>query len=317
MARCRAAARGIQQWGLSAERREAFGMEDDVTSRGKVLVAGATGVIGRRLVPLLLAAGYEVVGTTRDPSKADQLLRLGAGAVVVDAFGRDGLLAALEAARPHAVIHQLTDLRERDLAANARLRIEGTRNLVDAASAVGVRRMVAQSIAFAYAPGDGPAREKDPLDVDAPSPRRETVLGVQALEQAVLDLPEGVVLRYGLLYGPGTWFASDGPVADQVRRGERAATDGVASFIHAEDAAQAALQALSWPPGVVNVVDDEPAPGRAWLPVYAAALGAPEPPVRSGSDRGERGASNAKARLELGWNPRYPSWRDGFRLALG
>lgn len=177
--------------------------------------------------------------------------------------------------------------------------------------------MVAQSIAFAYAPGDGPAREEEPPDVAAPPPRRDTVLGVWALEQAVAELPVGVVLRYGLLYGPGTWNAPDGPVADQVRRRERPATDGVASFVHVEDAARAALAALAWPPGPVNVVDDDPAPGTVWLPVYAAAIGAPPPPVRAGAARGERGASNARARQELGWAPLYPTWREGFRVALG
>lgn len=283
----------------------------------KVFVAGATGVVGRRLLPLLVAEGHEVVGTTRDPTKAGLVRGLGARPVVLDAFDRDGVLAAVSAERPEVVVHQLTDLARWDLAANARLRVQGTRNLVAAARAAGVRRMVAQSIAFAYAPGDGPAREEEPLDLAAPPPRRDTVLGVRALEQAVAELPVGVVLRYGLLYGPGTWNAKDGPVADQVRRGERPATDGVASFVHVEDAARAVLPALAWPPGPVNVVDDDPAPGTAWLPVYAAAIGAPPPPVRRGSERGERGAANTKARRELGWAPRYPTWREGFRVALG
>lgn len=282
-----------------------------------IFVAGATGVVGRQLVPLLVAEGCEVVGMTRDPSKAGLLRRLGARPVVLNAFDRDGVFAAVRAQRPDIVVHQLTDLSRWDLAANARLRVEGTRNLVDAALASGVRKMVAQSIAFAYAPGDGPAREEDPLDVDAPPPRHDTVLGVRALEQAVAEMPVGVVVRYGQLYGPGTWNAEDGPRADLVRRGEQPATDGVTSFVHVEDAARAALAALAWPPGPVNVVDDEPAPGTAWLPVYAAAIGAPPPPVRRGSERGERGAANVKARQELGWEPRYPSWREGFQLALG
>jgi nucleoside-diphosphate-sugar epimerase len=129
-------------------------------------------------------------------------------------------------------------------------------------------------------------------------------------------LPESVVLRYGLLYGPGTWYAVDGEVAEQVRCGDRRVSAGVASFVHVLDAARAAHFALDWPPGTVNVVDDEPAPGTSWLPVFAAAVGAPPPPIGEGAERGERGASNAKARQVLGWQPLYPSWREGFRVAL-
>jgi nucleoside-diphosphate-sugar epimerase len=278
----------------------------------KVFLAGATGVIGRRLIPLLVASGHEVVGTTRTAEKCEMLQRLGASPVIVDALDRDNLAAVLREARPDLVIHQLTDLSARDLAANARLRIEGTRNLVDAARAVGVRRFIAQSISWTYIPGDGPADESVPLDSEAPMPRRATVEGVEALEQAVGEMEEGVVLRYGLLYGPGTWYAPDGSVADQVRRGQVSADDGITSFIHVDDAARAALLALDWPRGVVNVVDDEPAAGTVWLPVYAATLDAPAPPVTTGQARGARGATNAKARQMLNWQPLYPSWREGF-----
>jgi nucleoside-diphosphate-sugar epimerase len=285
--------------------------------RLKILLAGATGVIGRALVPRLLKDGHEVVGTTRSTEKAQLVRALGARPIVVDVFDRDVLALAVRTERPEAIIHQLTDLGAFDLAANARLRVAGTRNLVDAARAAGVRRMVAQSIAFVYGPGAGPAREDEPLDLGAPPPRNETVAGVQALEQAVSGLPEGVILRYGTLYGPGTWFAQDGAIARQVRRGEVPASDGVTSFVHVADAARAALLALGWPPGVVNLVDDEPALGKVWLPTYAALLGAPPPPVRDGSNRGERGASNAKAHQLRGWQPLYSSWREGFRTALG
>jgi nucleoside-diphosphate-sugar epimerase len=289
----------------------------DASRNKRILVAGAAGVIGRSLVPLLVGAGYDVVGTTRYPDKLDLLRSLGAQAIVVDALEREALSFALRASRPSIVIHQITDLSQRDLAANARVRIEGTRNLVDAARAVGVERMVAQSIAFAYVPGPGPATEEEPLDLDAPSPRRETAIGVQALEQTVGEMPEGVVLRYGILYGPGTWNTSTGPEADRIRRGEREATTGVISFVHVEDAARAALLAFDWEPGVVNVVDDEPAPATVWLPLFAKAIGAPPPPIGGEGNRGERGASNSKARTTLGWTPIYPTWREGFRTALG
>lgn len=278
----------------------------------KVFLAGATGVIGRRLIPLLVASGHEVVGTTRAAEKSEMLQRLGATPVIVDALDRDGLAAAVREARPDVVIHQLTDLSTYDFAANSRLRIEGTRNLVGAARAVGVRRMIAQSISWMSIPGDGPADESVPLDTEAPMPRRATVEAVAALENAVAEMEEGVVLRYGLLYGPGTWYAPDGSIADQVRRGEVTADDGITSFIHVDDAARAALLALDWPRGIINIVDDEPAAGTVWLPIYAATLDAPPPPVTTGQPRGMRGATSAKARQVLNWQPVYPSWREGF-----
>jgi len=281
----------------------------------KIVLAGATGAVGRPLVPMLMEAGHEVTAFTRDPAKADELRRLGARAAVVDVFDRDAVFAAVREARPEAVIHQLTSLAERNFADNTRIRTYGTRHLVDASLAAGVRRMVAQSISWAYAPGEGPAREEEPLDLDAPAPRSGTIRGVRALETAALDMPEAVVLRYGLFYGAGTWYAADGFVAEQVRRGELPATDGVSSFVHVDDAARAALLALDWPPGAVNVVDDEPAPGREWLPYYAELLGAPAPRLEPGSARGERGADNGKAK-RLGWRPVWTSWREGFRRTL-
>ncbi|HEX5414932.1 MAG TPA: NAD(P)-dependent oxidoreductase [Chloroflexota bacterium] len=278
----------------------------------KIFLAGATGVIGRSLIPMLINAGYEVAGTTRRAEAVELLRSLGAKPIVVDVLDRERLFRALETERPDVVIHQLTDLSTRDMRANARVRVEGTWNLVDAARAIGVRRMIAQSISFVYAPSEGPAREDEPLDLEAPPPRRAMVEAVASLERAVSELPEGVVLRYGSLYGPGTWYAPGGAFAEQARRGERAANEGITSFVHVADAARAALLALDWPAGIVNIVDDEPAPATAWLPVYAATLGAPPPPVASGAGRSERGASNAKARRELGWELLYPSWRVGF-----
>lgn len=274
----------------------------------RIFLAGATGAIGRALVPLLVSAGHDVAGTTRFPPKAAQIQSLGARPVVLDVFDRDAVFASIRAERPDAIIHQLTDLSAFDLAANARLRVTGTRNLVDAALVAGVHRVVAQSLAFVYAPGSDLAREEDPID---------DVAGVPALEAAVGEVSEGVILRYGSLYGPGTWYARDGLFADRVHRRELVATDGVTSFTHVADAARAALLALDWPDGTVNVVDDEPAAGKVWLPDYAAILGAPPPPVQDGSAPRERGASNAKARNLLGWEPLYATWRNGFRAALG
>ncbi len=282
----------------------------------KILLAGATGAIGRLLVPLLVAAGHEVAGTTRHAEKREQIAASGARPVVADALDREAMFAALRAERPDVVIHQFTDLRGRDFAGNSRLRIEGTRNLVDAALAAGVQRMIAQSIAWIYVPGQRPASEDEPLDLGASASRRATVAAVRTLEEAVAEMPVGVVLRYGVLYGPGTWYSRDGWFTERVRRGEVAATGGVTSFLHVADAAQAALQALDWPAGPLNIVDDEPAAGTDWLPLYASLVGAPPPPVKPGAEGWERGASNARAR-SLGWRPQYPTWREGFKEAVG
>ena len=284
-----------------------------------VFVAGATGVIGRRLVPLLRDHGHRVTAMTRRPEGGALVRSLGAEPAVADAYDRGALHAALAGARPDVVLHQLTDLRGGSGAANAALRAEGTRNVVDAARAAGVPRMVAQSIAWVYGPGDGPAGERVPLDLGAAEPRRTTVLGIAALEDAVREMPEWVLLRYGLLYGPGTWYASDGLRADEARAGRLAVDDDVSSFVHIDDAASAAVEALEWPSGIVNVCDDEPAPGRVWVPAFCAAVGAPAPaPPVADTARAPwaRGADNRRARRELGWTPRHPSWRTGFMAEL-
>ncbi len=276
----------------------------------RIFLAGATGVIGRQLVPLLRGAGHEVAGTTRKPERAEQLAAAGAEPVVVDVFDRDAIHEAVAAARPDVIMHKLTDLAEQDFAANARLRIEGTRNLVDAARAAGVERIVAQSIAWIYAPGDGPAAEDAPLDMDLPA-----IKGVMALEDAVAELPHWVVLRFGRLYGPGTWHAADGEHARLARAGEFPATQEWDALLHVADAATASLAALDWPTGPVNVVDDEPARGTDWVPVFCEAVGAPAPAVAEAAREG-RAVSNALARSR-GWEPRYPSWREGFRAPNG
>ncbi|MFJ4342337.1 NAD-dependent epimerase/dehydratase family protein [Streptomyces sp. NPDC088915] len=272
----------------------------------RVLVAGATGAVGRQLVPRLEAAGHEVVGISRR------------GPRPVDVLDAEAVRRAVAGVAPDAVVHQLTDLGGADGAANDRVRVEGTRNLVDAAREAGVGRIVAQSISWAHAPGDAPADESVPLDPAEELPRARVVAGVRALESAVAELPEAVVLRYGILYGPGTWYAPGGAVAaalagDPGARflGSTAADGSVSSFVHVGDAAEAAVRALEWPPGAYNVVDDEPAPGHAWLPVLAEALGVPAPGRTEGRVPWARGAANARARA-LGWAPARPSWRTGF-----
>lgn len=281
----------------------------------RVLVAGATGAIGRRLVPRIVAAGHEVAGMTRREGAVAALRAQGAGAVVADALDSGSVLAAVTSARPDVIVHQLTDLAGGSPAANAALRIHGTRNLVDAAKAAGVRRIVVQSIAWAYEPGDEPAGEDAALDVGAAPPRATTIEGVAALEGAARELPECVVLRYGLLYGPGTWYAPDGARTAAARAGSIPADDDVTSFVHVDDAAAAAVDALTWPSGVVNVCDDEPAAGREWVPAFCRAVGADPPPAGTAPRAGwARGASNRHLREDLAWTPRHPSWRTGLGL---
>lgn len=282
----------------------------------RILVAGASGVLGRRVVPRLVEAGHHVTGTTRHDDRVESLERVGARAAVVDAYDAPALARAVEAARPDLVMHLLTDLSEGSSDANARMRIDGTRNLIAAAHAAGVRRIVAQSIAWAYAPGATPAGETTPLDLDAGEPRSRTIDGVRALEQKVAELPEAVVLRFGVFYGADTWYSAEGFVGAKLLRGEAATSQGVTSFVHLDDAAAAAADAVDWPAGTFNVADDEPAAGAEWSALFAQTIGAPAPGPLPEAAPFERGADNDRARRERGWTPRYASWREGFRASL-
>ncbi|MFF2910797.1 NAD-dependent epimerase/dehydratase family protein [Paenibacillus sp. NPDC057934] len=282
----------------------------------KIFVAGSTGVIGRILLPKLVKAGHEVIGMTHNPEQQKTIEALGAKSIIADAFDPEGMIKVLRDIKPDVVIHQLTSLSNSSSADNARIRIEGTRNLVDAAKQAGVKKIIAQSISWAYKPGDSPATEEVSLDVQAPSPRKTTIDGIIALEEAVAEIPNHVILRYGTLYGPGTWYDRRDVMAEKALNSELQATNGVSSFVHVEDAANAALLALDWSTGTLNIVDDEPAPGTEWVPVYADALKAPAPEVQSGGSGWERGASNTKARKEYGWEPKFPTWRAGFSQAL-
>ncbi|GIT78515.1 dTDP-glucose 4,6-dehydratase [Leifsonia sp. LS1] len=276
----------------------------------KLFVAGASGVLGRAFLPLALAAGHEVVGMTRSERGEEAIRSLGATPMVADALDPGVVTRALSAAQPDAIVDLLTDLASGDSASNARLRVEGTRNLVDAARACHVETTIAESISWIYPSGAEAADEDTPLDLDAVEPRRTTVHAVAALEDAVRELPHAVVLRFGLLYGPGTWYAADGRYGDAARAGSLPATETAASFIHVDDAARAALLALEWPSGTWNIVDDEPAAGIEWTPVFAASVGGPAPQSRESGDVG-RPVSNARAKGR-GLVLRHPSWRAGF-----
>jgi len=304
-----------------------------------ILVAGATGALGAQLVPRLVAAGHDVTGMTR--GSQDEVRRLGARPVVADALDADAVGRAVGEVRPDVIVHQLTalsgslDLRhfERTFAQTNRLRIEGTDNLLAAARAAGVQRFVAQSYAgWPYARSGGPVKtEEDPLDPAPVGAMRSTLDAIRHLEDAVTGA-EGIVLRYGGFYGPGTSFTAGGESVDQIRGrkfpvvGDGA---GVWSFIHIEDAAAATVAAVErGRPGIYNIVDDEPARVAEWLPAAARAVGG-KPPRRVPRWIGRlvageaaavmmtevRGASNAKAKRELGWTPAYPSWREGFAAA--
>jgi nucleoside-diphosphate-sugar epimerase len=319
----------------------------------RVFVAGATGVLGRALVPQLVGRGHEVIGMTRSSSKQDLVRGLGARPVVVDALDPEAVAQAVGSSEPEVIVHELTalsgtpsarDMRHPERSPLAimtnRLRTEATDHLLDAGRAVGARRFIAQSFtAFRWARTGAPVlTEAEPLDPDPPGPLRPVLVGILHVERAVTSIEwgEGLVLRYGGFYGPGTAIsaAPDAPMAASLRKrwfpiiGDGG---GIWSHVHVEDAATATGLAVErGEPGIYNIVDDDPAPVREWLPALASALGA-KPPRRiprwlARLAAGEaatvmmtesHGSSNAKARRELGWEPRYPSWRQGFVHGLG
>jgi 2-alkyl-3-oxoalkanoate reductase len=311
----------------------------------KVFVAGASGAIGKRLVPVLVKAGHAVFGMTHSPVKAAAIRAAGAEPVIADALDAQAVMTSVKSAQPDAVIHELTAIPSRlnfrkvnrEFALTDRLRTEGTDNLLAAARAAGTRRFVAQSFAgWPYARQGGPVKtEKDPLDSDPPPALRRTLEAIRHLETAVLGAQgmQGVVLRYAGFYGPGTSLGEGGFILDDIRKRRFPIVgrgSGIWSFIHIHDAAQATVAALQrGAPGVYNIADDEPAPVSEWLPFLAAAIGAPGPrhvphflAKLFVGEQGVmmmtevRGVSNAKAKRELAWQPRWSSWRDGFRRGL-
>jgi nucleoside-diphosphate-sugar epimerase len=312
----------------------------------RVLVAGATGAVGRSLIPELERRGHEVFGTTRNMSKADVVIANGAQPVCMDGLDQAAVFETVRKLQPDAIVHQMTSLAntgslrnfDKVFALTNQLRTRGTEYLVAAARQAGTRHMIVQS--FTGWPnaraGSAVKTETDPLDPTPPVTMKRTLDSIRVLEQAVLSISDmhAVVLRYGAFYGPGTSIAAGGDIVEMVRRrrfpiiGNGA---GVWSFIHIDDVAAATAQALEGgPSGVYNIVDDEPAPVRVWLPELALILGA-RPPIyvpewvarllvgESGVSMMTRirGSSNEKARRLLGWSPIYSSWREGFRKELG
>jgi nucleoside-diphosphate-sugar epimerase len=306
----------------------------------RVLVAGDTGVIGRRLVPLLASAGHEVTGISRSPRPASGAAS-GIRHLSVDALDREAVVAAVRRVRPEAIVHVLTAIPAaldpkrlaRDFAATNRLRTEGTRTLLAAAEETGVSRVIAQSVAFGYDPGgEGLADEDAPLWRTPPAQFVPVLAALRELERLTTGAG-GLVLRFGHLYGPGSGYAADGSFVAQVRAGKVPLVGGgtaTFSFTHAHDAAAAIVAALDTDvTGVLNVVDDDPAAVHTWLPHLAHLLSAPEPArvpkalarLAAGSwgvafMTRLRGADNARARQRLDWRPRFGSWREGFAAEL-
>jgi nucleoside-diphosphate-sugar epimerase len=307
----------------------------------RVFVAGATGALGRHLVPGLVAAGHQVTAATRTPGKVAQLREAGAEPVVVDGLDREAVIAAVLAAAPEVIVHQMTALAgvrslrtpDKGFAATNELRTRGTDNLLAAAARAGTRRVIAQSNIATNERSGGPVKtEEDPLASEPPSPSSaRTLAAIKHVDRTVpLAAPEGIVLRYGGFYGPG---ASE-LLLDLVRKRQVPVIGGgtgISSFIEITDAAAATLAAVDrGAPGVYNVVDSDPAPVAEWLPYLAKVAGA-KPPLHLPAWVGRllagafvvaqmtswRGSSNEKARKELGWEPRYASWREGFRAWVG
>ena len=311
----------------------------------RIFFAGASGVIGRVLLPRLVEQGHHVSAVTRSPHKLDALEAAGAEPVLCDVLDAERLRELVVAARPEVVLQHLTDLPQ-DLnprklkqayEANNRVRGQGSANLVAAAEAAGARRYVAQNVSFLYRPA-GPAvlDEDAPLWTDAPEPYGAMIRLHVDMERRIIENPHfaGLVLRYGFWYGPGTTFASDGYSARQVRKRRYPIVGdggGLSQFVHVDDVAETTILAMTnGPPGAYNIADDDPAPMRQWLPEYARAIGARPPRhvpvwlarlVVGGFVTMQatvmRGVSNEKAKRELDWKPKYASWREGFRAARG
>ncbi len=302
----------------------------------RVFIAGATGVIGQYLVPGLISAGHDVTASTRSPAKASRLKDQGATPAIVDGLDRQAVLKAVTAAQPEVIIHQMTALTsmrsfrhfDKEFAVTNELRSQGTDYLLEAATQAGTRRFIAQSfVGWTNAREGGNVKtEEDPLDPHPLAVTASTLAAIRHLEEVVpKTVPEGLVLRYGILYGHG---ASDA-LLEAVRKRQLPLIGrgtGVWSFTEVTDAAATTVAAVSrGAPGIYNVVDDDPAPVAQWLPYLASCLGA-KPPLRAPAWLGRllggemtvsmmtevRGASNSKAKRELGWTPAYPSWRDGF-----
>ena len=276
----------------------------------KIFVTGATGLIGTKLTKRLIEEGYEVAGLTTSEKGKEKLDNAGVKAYIGNILEYDTIEKSIGDFKPDIIMNEITDLKQVDMSANTKVRIEGTRNLVEAAIKHDVPHIQSQSIAFVYEAGDTLATEETSLDYDASGDRKITVDGVEGLEKESARLNKHVILRYGLLYGPGTWYGKDGMIYNQFINGEVTMTDGVQSFIHIDDAVETAIQALNFESGIYNVADDEPVKGDDWAKWYANELNATPTLNIEPAAPFERGVTNKKFK-DQGGKLIYATWKDG------
>lgn len=276
----------------------------------KIFVTGATGLIGTKLTKRLIEEGYEVAGLTTSEKGKEKLDNAGVKAYIGNILEYDTIEKSIGDFKQDIIMNEITDLKQVDMSANTKVRIEGTRNLVEAAIKHDVPHIQSQSIAFVYEAGDTLATEETSLDYDASGDRKITVDGVEGLEKESARLNKHVILRYGLLYGPGTWYGKDGMIYNQFINGEVTMTDGVQSFIHIDDAVETAIQALNFESGIYNVADDEPVKGDDWAKWYSNELNVTPTLNIEPAAPFERGVTNKKFK-DQGGKLIYSTWKDG------
>lgn len=276
----------------------------------KIFVTGATGLIGTKLTKRLIEEGYEVAGLTTSEKGKEKLDNAGVKAYIGNILEYDTIEKSIGDFKPDIIMNEITDLKQVDMSANTKVRTEGTRNLVEAAIKHDVPHIQSQSIAFVYEAGDTLAIEETSLDYDASGDRKITVDGVEGLEKESARLNKHVILRYGLLYGPGTWYGKEGMIYNQFINGEVTMTDGVQSFIHIDDAVETAIQALNFESGIYNVADDEPVKGDDWAKWYANELNVTPTLNIEPAAPFERGVTNKKFK-DQGGKLIYTTWKDG------
>ncbi|MBO1198545.1 NAD(P)-dependent oxidoreductase [Staphylococcus simiae] len=276
----------------------------------KIFVTGATGLIGIKLVQRLKEEGHEVAGFTTSENGQQKLDSVNCKSYIGDILKAETIDAALADFKPEIIINQITDLKNVDMSANTKVRVEGSKNLIDAAKKHNVQKVIAQSIAFMYEPGEGLATEETPLDFNSTGDRKITVDGVVGLEEETARMDNYVILRFGWLYGPGTWYGKDGMIYNQFIDGNVTLSDGVTSFIHLDDAVETSIQAIDFDNGIYNVADDEPVKGSDFAEWYKNQLGV-EPKIDiQPAQPFERGVSNDKFKAQ-GGTLIYKSWKDG------
>lgn len=279
----------------------------------KIFVSGATGLIGMRLTERLLKEGHNVAGFTTSENGKARLEKVGAQAFIGNILEPDTIEAAIKAFQPEVIMHQITDLKNVDMAANTKVRVEGTRHLADIALKYNVPRIISQSLAFMYEPGETLATEATPLDTNSSGDRKITVDGVIGVESESQRLAHAVILRYGMMYGPGTWYGKDGMIYNQFKEGNVQLSKGITSYVHIDDTVEAAIKALDFEPGIYNVTDDEPIDGETWATWYAEQLNVSPHIEFFEAQPFERGADNQKYKTQ-GGKLLYSTWRDGMNV---